>query len=82
MLHHKKKPMTRMRFVCTFLPKLFIILTLVAYVVGGSILYSVNEKSWQRAIDVWGLITIILCILCIIWLSIGSGIMQNERKNK
>ncbi len=82
-MRRNRKPMTRMRLACTFAPKLFIVLSLLVYIMGGSILYAVDEHGWERIIELWGICTVILCVFCTIWLAVGFAILQAKTsKNK
>lgn len=77
----KKEPMTALRFVCVFCPKLLMIISALGYLIGGTVLFMADEAAWQAAITPWGIIEIVLLLMFAAWLGIGK-IYMNHKKDE
>ena len=77
----KKEPMTALRFVCVFCPKLLMIVSALGYLIGGTALFVADESVWQAAITPWGIIEIVLLLMFAAWLGIGK-IYLNHKKDE
>ena len=77
----KKEPMTALRFVCVLFPKLFMIVSVLVYLIGGTVLFMADESAWQAAITPWGIIEVVLLLMFAAWLGIGK-IYLNHKKDE
>lgn len=77
----KKEPMTALRFVCVLFPKLLMIVSVLVYLIGGTVLFMADESTWQAAITPWGIIEIVLLMMFSAWLGIGK-IYQKHKKEE
>lgn len=70
-----------MQFVWVFLPKLLLFIHIAAYLIGGTILFVVNDAVWQEAIGPWGGVEIGFCLVLSIWLGIGKALQKRAQKS-
>ncbi len=78
----KKEPMTARRFVCVFCPKLLMIISGLGYLIGGTILFMLDESGWQAAITPWGIIEVVLLLVFAAWLGIGKIYYRKNGKDE
>ncbi len=80
MKRKQKEPMTKERFWWSFFPKLMIIVSAVAYVIGGGILFALNNPAWEQWIRTWCVIEIAFVAIMVLWIEIGKWYHRYKAK--
>ncbi len=78
----KKEPMTAQRFICVFFPKLLMAVSVIAYLIGGTVLFMADEGAWQAAITPWGIVEVVLLTMFAAWLGIGKAFQKKKESDE